>query len=322
MEERIVDDEFGRGVRVKKLKDGKVDVEDGLAPETEEEGEEMELVLPEEEAEGEAEASYVTQHVYDDEDDEDLIGLSAEEAERVRAEKAEAARARKERYQSSCLAGEKLLASGSYRAAELVYEKALKLDDEAVEASVGYWRAKTADFSDPDVLIGEYVDEDLETLESDLGFEAADVIKEKYRAPFEKRLQELKGQEEPLAKEVEEKKSSRKEMLKARISRSSIAFLASLLPFIGAVIAAIVVAFKINTVPDDRFVIPTIALGVLSMALFIVFLIFTNKFTNDLRMYRMNEKLSSTEEGRMLLEIRRYKRLYEDFLYVANETEE
>lgn len=220
MEERIVDDEFGRGVRVKKLKDGKVDVEDGLAPETEEEGEEMELVLPEEEAEGEAEASYVTQHVYDDEDDEDLIGLSAEEAERVRAEKAEAARARKERYQSSCLAGEKLLASGSYRAAELVYEKALKLDDEAVEASVGYWRAKTADFSDPDVLIGEYVDEDLETLESDLGFEAADIIKEKYRAPFEKRLQELKGQEEPLAKEVEEKKSSRKEMLKARISRS------------------------------------------------------------------------------------------------------
>ena len=49
----------------------------------------------------------------------------ADEAEalkeaQLRAEKAEAARAPKERYQSSCLAGEKLLASGSYRAAELV----------------------------------------------------------------------------------------------------------------------------------------------------------------------------------------------------------
>ncbi len=321
MEERIVDDEFGRGVRLKKTKNG-LDVTDELTPETEEEEtEELELVLPEE-GEKNEDVSYVTEHVYDDEDDEDLIGLSAEEAARVRAEKAEAARARKERYQSSCLAGEKLLASGSFRAAELVYEKALKLDEVATEAAVGYWRAKTANFSDPDVLIGEYVDEDLETLESDLGFEAADIIKSEYRAPFEKRLQELKEQEAPLAKEIEEKKASRKETLKARILRSSCLFGGAALLFIGAVIAAIVLALKINTVPDDRFVLPTIILGVVAGALFIVFLIATNKFTNDCRMYRMNERLSSTEEGRLLLEIRRYKRLYEDFLYVATETEE
>ena len=152
-------------------------------------------------------------------------------------------------------------------------------------------------------------------MESDLGFEAAEIIKGKYRAAFEGRLQELKEQEEPLAKEVEEKKASRKEALKARISRSGLYFGGAALPFIGAVITAIVMALQIYTVPDHRFVWLTVIFGVVAGAFFILFLLATNKFFNDLRMYRMNERLSSTEEGRMLLEIRRYKRVYEDFLY-------
>ena len=54
--------------------------------------------------------------------------------------------------------GETQLAQGAYGEAEAIFEKALLLDDVATEASVGYWRAKTEDFSSPDVLIAEYVE--------------------------------------------------------------------------------------------------------------------------------------------------------------------
>ena len=49
MEERIIDDVMGRGIRLKKTKDGYTDVTDELAPETEEEEvvEEISVILPE-----------------------------------------------------------------------------------------------------------------------------------------------------------------------------------------------------------------------------------------------------------------------------------
>ena len=39
-------------------------------------------------------------------------------------------------------------------------------------------------------------------------------------------------------------------------------------------------------------------------------------------MYRMNEDLSSTEEGKAVLEIRAYKKIYEELLILPTEAEE
>ena len=39
-------------------------------------------------------------------------------------------------------------------------------------------------------------------------------------------------------------------------------------------------------------------------------------------MYNMNEDLSSTEEGREILDIRQYRDIYEDLLYVQPEEKE
>ena len=81
MEERIIDDEYGRGIRLKKTKDGYVDVTDELAeelPDDEEGGEELAFEFPEME-----------------EDDEDLVGLSPEEAAALRKKKQEEEEARK-----------------------------------------------------------------------------------------------------------------------------------------------------------------------------------------------------------------------------------
>lgn len=310
MEERIIDDEYGRGVRLKKTKDGFIDVTDETAENGgAEEGEEISFEFP-------------TLNEYAEQDDEDLVDLSPEEAERVRKEKAEALARRQAEYQKTCQQGEKLLESGSYHAAEVEYEKALQLDDLATEASVGYWRAKTADFTDPDVLISEYVEAGIESLEFDLGYEAADIIKQKYRASFEKRVQELTAEEEPLEKIIEEKQERRREILSYRKLRWGVAFILCTLPMVAMIIATIVVGLKNFGAPDTRYLTPTIVLGVVSVVLFIAFMIVTNKYINAGRMYRLNERLSSTEEGRRLLEIRDYKELYEDLLAVPADEDE
>ena len=309
MEERIIDDEYGRGVRLRKTKDGFVDVTDELTDgETEEAGEEIAFEFP-------------TLETYD-QDDEDLVDLSPEEAERVRKEKAEAAARRQAEYERICKQGEQLLASGSYHAAELEYEKALQLDDEATEASVGYWRAKTADFTDPDVLAAEYVDAGIESLEYDLGYKATDIIKQTYRPAFEKRIQELTEEETPLQAAFEEKQEARREILSARKLRWGVAFILCTIPALAAIIATVVVGLKNFGAPDTRYLIPTIILGVVAVALFVAFMIVTNKFINAGRMYRKNERYSSTAEGLRLLEIRDYKELYEALLTASAEEAE
>ena len=305
MEERIIDDEYGRGVRLKKTKDGYVDVTDEMAegdnPEMEE-GEEISFEFP-------------TLEGYDaEEDNEELVDLSPEEAERFMREKAEALERRRNEYERTCEQGKKLLESGSYHAAELEYEKALQLDEEATEASVGYWRAKTSDFTDPDVLAAEYAEAGIESLEYDLGYEAADIIKKDYRAAFEKRVAELTEEEAPLRAKFEEKQDARREVLASRKLRWGVAFVATVLPVIAALIATLVVGLKNFSTREGEYIVPTIVLAGVSILLFIGFMVVTNKYINAGRMYRLNERLSSTPDGVRLLEIAEYKELYEALL--------
>ena len=182
MEERIIDDEYGRGIRLKKTADGFVDVTDELAAEQNEE----------EQAD---EVSFEFPMMEGEEDDEDLVSLSPEEALALRQKKEEAVRKRKEEYEKLCAEGEELLASGEFKAAEKKFEKALRLDELATAASVGYWRAKTDNFAKPDVLVEEYVDEDLESMEYDLGIDALDTIRREYREVFQNRMQALNEEE-------------------------------------------------------------------------------------------------------------------------------
>ena len=85
MEERIVDDEYGRGVRMKKTKDGYVDVTDEqLEDEQMQDGQEQD----------EVEFQFPIMEM--EEDDEDLVGLSPEEALALRKQKEEEERLRQE----------------------------------------------------------------------------------------------------------------------------------------------------------------------------------------------------------------------------------
>lgn len=301
MEERIIDDEYGRGIRLRKTKDGYVDVtdelaaEDGVAAEdVAQEGEEVSFEFP----------NFV------EETDEDLIGLSPEEAEKRRQEKAEKAAARREKYERYCADGQTFLDTGSYISAEKVFKKALKLDDEPTEASVGYWRAKTVNFTQPDLLMDEYLESGTENLEFDLGYKALDIIKTEYRPIFEEKLAALNAEEAPLAAALEEKQNKRRAFLKDRVKSSLLAFGIAAVPMLVAVILAVVFGIKITSTPENTYVAPTIICAVLAFLFFIVFAVFSNKLLNAYRSYRANERLESTEEGKQLAKIRGYQELY------------
>ena len=93
MEERIIDDEYGRGVKLKKTKDGFVDVTDAEVDENEmqeEAGEEALFEFP----------------AFDmDADDEELATLTPEQAMALKKQRAEEAAARLAEYSGElCLA--------------------------------------------------------------------------------------------------------------------------------------------------------------------------------------------------------------------------
>lgn len=304
MEERIIDDEYGRGVRLKKTKDGYVDVTDELANDTKDT----------EDMEDAEEIAFAFPMMNVDEDDEDLVGLSPEEAAALIKQKEEEAAKRKAEYQRVCKEGDELLATGSFKTAELKFEKALLLDDEATEASVGYWRAKTENFANPDVLMEEYVDAGIENLEYDLGYAAVEKIREQYQDVFRLRYNALCEEEAPLADKVESKQARRREILSSRLKKSGIAF--GICSVLGLALLTLTIVFglQIPTTRENVHLIPTIICGAAFFVALIAFVIATNKFLNDLRMHAANEKLSSTEDGQRLEEIREYKELYACFL--------
>ena len=346
MEERIIDDEYGRGIRLRKTKDGYVDVTDEIAGEeeketavpgpdgvaedgatqltadgTENETEEdvvvgdLEESLEDLDVENDGEGEEVTFEFPElEEDDEDLVNLTPEEALELRRKKEAEEAQRKADYKRLCGEGDELLLSGSFKAAELKFEKALALEENAWEAVVGYWRAKTSDFSRPDELMNEYLETGYDSLESDLGEDAVEAIKKQYREVFEARLAEVSEAEEELGKEVLAKQSKRRAILRQRISATRGKFIGTAVPTALFLILGIVFGYLITPRRNGLFLYLTIAAGVLFAVSFVAFGIFTNRFVNARRINRANEDLSSTEEGERLLELRAYKELYGHFV--------
>ena len=323
MEERIIDDEYGRGIRLKKTKDGFVDVTDELA-----ETEETENQLAENGAEEDGEYEEIAFEFPDlEEDDEDLVGLSPEEAMALRKKKEEEEKARAAEYARCCEEGRLLLESGSYHAAELKYEKALGLDGEAVDATVGYWQAKTSNFSEPDVLVGEYLESGYENLEGDLGYKAVEILKNKYADVFSRRLQELETEKTPLQTSFEEKQAARREIIGARLKKALLKFSLALVPTLLLLTLTIIFGLNMFSTKTGELIIWTAVFAGVSVVGLIVTLVFTNKLLNVVRIHRANEKESSTEEGRKLMSLKYYIEIYTRLTervidFASEETEE
>ena len=215
-----------------------------------------------------------------------------------------------------------MLQSGSFKSAELKFEKALRLDEEARAASVGYWRAKTSNFTEPDELMKEYVEIGYENLEGDLGYKAVEELKSKYQPVFERRLAELEEEEKPLAQEVETKQAKRRDIIGKRLTKAAWRFTCALVPTFLVLSLTLFFGSRIFSTKHGEFIMPTIISATIFAVGLIVTLVFTNKLLNTVRINRANEDLSSTEEGRTLLEIRNYIELYKAFTVNPIEMEE
>ena len=117
-----------------------------------------------------------------------------------------------------------------------------------------------------------------------------------------------------MVENVESKQIARREILKQRLKKSGLCTAIAAFPMLVCLILTIVFACKIPTVKEDTFIVPTIVCGVLTFIAFIVCLVVSNKLFNDLRMRKANERLSATEDGKRLVEIRAYKAIYKGLL--------
>lgn len=297
MEERLIEEEIGRKIRFRRGVDGKVEIVDDI--------------LDGGAGEDGGDYDYID---LGDEDDEELAGLSPEAARELVKKKEEEEEARRKEYERLCDEGNKLLETGSFKAAELKFERAITLDEKATDATVGYWRAKTADFDEADVLIEEYAEEGSENLEYDLGYEAIDAIKAKFKDKLQKRYDEICEEEESLAEKVTTARDRRRGMLKTRRKNTGIAFGMAAVVTIAMLALAIVFGLNNFRVSDARYIAPTIIFVALFLASFVAFGVCTNKFVNACRIHNANERLSSTEDGERVQELRNYKELYEYLL--------
>ena len=73
---------------------------------------------------------------------------------------------------------------------------------------------------------------------------------------------------------------------------------------------------------DNRFIPWTIGFALATFAALVVCLGVGNTFNNACKIYRKNEKLSSTEEGKKLLEIRKHQKIYAYLLDMDKSEEE
>ena len=288
MEERIIKDEYGRGIRLKKTEDGFVDVTDELAEENLDE----EAETPETDEEVVFEFPEIT------EDAEELAALMPEQAEELKRKREEEKRKKQAEYAILVEQGEQKLAAEDFKGAEESFNAAMPLLFERKEAAVGLWKAKTENFKNPDVLPEYYVEfgeDGLDEFVYDAGKEA---------------VEELKEEKKPIEKEVLSAQEERREILSARKKKRLIAFLATLVPSVLLLIVGIVCLARVNSRPDQLLLY--VALGVFAgfALVFAAFIGAANKFINTLRIIRENEDLSSTEDGAVLVQLLQKEQFY------------
>ena len=275
MEERILDDDESRGIKIKRTANGGTDAVDGLA-----EGDET---LPEEEL-------YID--LPDEEYDEDLVGLTPtqlkEELERREKLKREA-REESERLMAS--ADEKLAAE-KFADAELLYAQALVCDGENDAAAAGLWTARTKNFTDAEAVLAENVAEELAANET-----ARALVAEKLGKDLLALRAAYAGEEAEIAPPFEKKQAERREAFAANRKYYLVRF--SVFLFI-AVLFCIGIGVSAYFIPRTRSDTPVIFVGVfagLNLVSLAAAIVYARKLFVASGLYVQNEKLSSTETG-------------------------
>lgn len=287
MEERTLDDDIEKGLKLRKDEnpDGEA-AEGGIeATEQTDDGGEVVLDIP-----------------VVDEDNEELADMTPEQAAAyIKQKEEEQAKLLEQKDDLKAKAAEAEENGENDRAEELYYN-ILELDPYDLTANVGYARKITKDFSDYSDFnaLKEVYDKGVENAEDD--FTAA--IKDTCEGNIRAEIDVLKGEETELFKKVEEKRASRREAFKADYKAKKKDFLIALVIFVVQTALAIIFAFKISSVTSAIYLIFTIGFGVLALGALILLLANTNKFSTAAHRVKENERDSSTKDGKELIALR------------------
>ncbi len=283
MEERIVDKDDERLIRIKKTKEG-TDAEDALTEESAEENEDEEVLvtLPE-----------------GDDYDEDLVGLTPSQLKKEleRRKKAE------EEARAECARlveeAKKALALKEFEKADSFFSQATCYSFADDEVTEGLWEARTKDYAD---LSAFFVLENAEEFASCPDAAKAHV-RQKAGEALTKERAETEAEIARISPAVLEKQEERRQAFSANRKYYAVVLLILVGVTAAFLIAAGVSASYIVKTLSSLPVVLTACFGGAALIAFVLDVVFLLKFSGANRLCRENEKLSSTQDGARLEEL-------------------
>ncbi len=263
MEERIMDDEESRGIKLVHKPEGDDVVDAQLA--------------------GEDGENY----------DEDLVGLTPSQLEEaLEKRKKEAERAQAE-YEKLIKEGDEAYAAGEFEGAATLYRQAAVYREEAREK---VFEAVTEGFTKTNYFYEEGGMDEFYLCPPEMRSNIAGKLK----PILEEEEKSCRAEAEPLREQVEAGIASRREAFAANKHYYFVRFLAVLSAFLMLLIGVAVAGSFILRTADAVPLIVTIVLGVLAVGVLGVLAVYCRKLYAAASLCRTNEKLSSTENGARL----------------------
>ena len=278
MEERMIDDEEARGIKLKRTQSGETDaVEEGT-----DEQEEYVFDVPEEEY------------------DESLVGLTPSQLEQVLEERKKAEEEARLEFESHIVAGEAALEKGLYEEAEEFFAKADRYVFVDERVPNGLWVSRTRAFTVKEPFYDLKKAEAFAACPADLKERA----REAFGAEFEKEREEARAEERMLAPRVEAKRAEREEAFAGNRKYYLVRFCAALavlaLMMIGTALSASFIVRTKSIAP----VVLTGVFGALALAAVIALLVFFRQLYLALRLCAQNTVEEATEDGARLKALR------------------
>lgn len=235
----------------------------------------------------------------EDELDEDLIGLTPEELEAELKRRADAAKEEHTASERLISEGEGLLERGAFEEAAEKFREA-RVHEASAKAESLYVCALTKNYEDSACFYEEGIAEEVSFFSEEAHADLMERMGERLLAERE----EYRGEEGPLSEKVERSAAERREAFKVNrdyyLVRFLICLAAWVLPGLGAAVSGSFILRVAGAVP----LIVCLCFGGAALVAFGVFCFFARKLFVAQKLCSDNEKLSSTEDGKRLLELR------------------
>lgn len=280
MEERTMDEEELRKIRVKRNAAG--GIEDVTELTFDSDGGEEEIVF--EFPEGE---------------DESLAGLSPAETKEELERRERAREQARMEYERLCAAAEQAFDAGDYDGAAELFSQAALYATEDTRAERGFWTAKTKNFEKTELLYTD--DEAAKAAENE---DTRALFLERAGGELRETYRSLKEEADFLQPVVEGDRARRREAFQNHrdycLKRLMICFGLTSPFLIPAIISACFIVRTVSAVP----LILTIVFGAIALIALGFSLFALRKYAEAARLVRENEKDSSTKDGARLQELR------------------